>query len=203
MTFDRVAPFYDLLARLAFGQSLRRAQLWGIDHIRPGSRVLVLGGGTGGTLAHLLARQPSYVLYVEASAVMLKMAKQRTQPHAPVAFVLGTERDVPAMELFEYILLPFVLDVHLIDTLTTHMLPRLLAHLPAGGQLIVTDFDRPQRYWQRAYMWVMLRFFRLTAGIPVKTWTNWPQTLWQAGLVEQDVCLFRAGQVRSGCWVRA
>ncbi|WP_375445886.1 class I SAM-dependent methyltransferase [uncultured Fibrella sp.] len=202
MTFDPVAPFYDILARLAFGQSLIRAQEWGIDQVRPGSRVLVLGGGTGATLPYLLARQPIHITYIEASTAMLQRARQRTQPTATITFIVGTEADLSAKEKFDVILLPFVLDLYPADTLQVRMLPRLLRHLNADGQLVVTDFDRPQTYWQRGYMWLMLRFFNVTANIVVREWTNWPDALRQAGLTEKITRSFRGGQVRSGCWLR-
>ncbi|RYF73300.1 MAG: class I SAM-dependent methyltransferase [Cytophagaceae bacterium] len=203
MTFDSVAPFYDLLARLAFGRSLIRAQQWGIEQVRSGGRVLMLGGGTGVTLLNLLARQPDSILYVEASAAMVARARQRTQPGAPITFVVGTEVDISTTELFDCILLPFVLDIYPAETLQTQMLPRLLSCLKPDGQLIVTDFAHPEAYWQRAYMWLMLRFFRIIAGISVAKWTNWPDALLMAGLTEKKGALFRGGQVRSGCWVRS
>lgn len=202
MTFDPVAPFYDMLARLAFGRSLVQAQEWGLDQVRSGARVLVLGGGTGATLPYLLARQPSHITYVEASAAMLQRARQRTQPAAPITFMVGTEADVPDKELFDVILLPFVLDLYPATTLQVRMLPQLMHLLSADGQLIVTDFDKPQAYWQRAYMWLMLRFFNVTANIVVRQWTNWPDALRQAGLIEENTRSFRSGQVRSGCWLR-
>ncbi|MEZ0483883.1 class I SAM-dependent methyltransferase [Fibrella aquatica] len=202
MTFDAVAPFYDSLARLFFGRSLIRAQQWGIGQVRSGSRVLMLGGGTGVTLPDLLSRQPSSVLFVEASGSMLTKARQRTQPDDPVSFQKGTEADLPETIQFDAILLPFVLDLYPFHTLQGQMLPTLLDHLAPGGQLIVTDFARPQTYWQQAYMWLMLRFFGLLANIPARQWTDWPMALRQAGLMEATGCSFRANQVRSGCWVR-
>lgn len=203
MTFDSVAPVYDLLARLAFGRLLIRAQRWGIGQVGSGGRVLVLGGGTGATLPDLLARQPARILYVEASAAMLKLARQRTQPAASITFIHGTEADVADSEQVDVILLPFVLDLYPPQILQLRMLPRLLENLKPDGQLIVTDFDQPKTYWQRAYMWLMLRFFALTAAVPVRQWTNWPNALRQAGLIEQAGRSFRGSQVRSGCWVRA
>jgi len=202
MTFDPVAPFYDSLAALAFGRSLVRAQEWGIAQVRSGCRVLILGGGSGVTLPSLLACTPTQVVYVEASAAMLLLAQQRVPPGAPVTFLLGTEADVPNHESFDYILLPFVLDLYPAVALESGMLPALLRILRPTGQLIVTDFARPVTYWQRAYMWLMLRFFRITTGIPARHWTNWPAALTTLGLVEQRGQSFRRGQVRSGCWAR-
>lgn len=202
MNFNGVAPVYDLLARLVFGRSLIRAQRWGIARVRSGSAVLVLGGGTGVTLPDLLARQPAHILYVDASVAMVNRARQRTPPLAPVRFSVGTESELTASEQFDYIVLPFILDLYPADVLRDQLIPTLLRHLEPGGQLIVTDFAELKTDWQRTCMWLMLRFFGLVAAVPVQKWTNWPEALRQVGLTEQEGCFFRGGQVRSGCWVR-
>lgn len=203
MTFDRIAPVYDWLARVAFGRSLVQAQQWGISQVRSDDRVIVLGGGTGETLPDLAVRQPAHVCYVDASAVMLQKARQRTWPgNVPITFLQGTEADIPADELADCVLLPFVLDLYPAATLQKQLLPALLRHLRPGGQLIVTDFDQPTTTGQRTWMWLMLRFFRLAAQIPVQSWTDWPAALRQAGLHERAGRSFRNGQVRTGCWVR-
>ncbi|UOQ74624.1 class I SAM-dependent methyltransferase [Hymenobacter cellulosilyticus] len=99
--FDRVAPFYDPLARLVFGNALQRAQqaaLAGLPAGRP--RVLIIGGGSGWVLGEVLQRRPdSRVLYLEASAMMLAKSRAtllHTTPDraAQVEFRLGTEQDL-------------------------------------------------------------------------------------------------------------
>lgn len=203
MTFDFVAPVYDWLARLVFGQTLLTAQQAAWQPMRSGAGVLVLGGGTGAFLPVLLSqKRPCQLLYVEASVAMLNRA--RFAPDAGgVEFRHGTETSLRPGESFDYILLPFVLDLYPPDDLRQRLLPRLLAALRPGGALIVTDFDRPQTAWQRGQLRLMIWFFRLTANIPVCTWTDWPQALRDAGLTEQHPRLFRQGQLRAGCWVRS
>ena len=202
MTFDLVAPVYDALAWLVFGRSLIRAQQWGIEQVKSGDRVMILGGGTGVTLPDIAARKPASILFIEASMAMLATAKRRALPDSvPITFLHGTEANVPDYELFDSVVLPFVLDLYPAATLQSQLLPALLRYLRPGGQLIVTDFDQPRTYRQRTYMWLMIRFFRLTASIAVRTWTNWPALLQQGGLSERVGRSFRGGQVRSGCWM--
>ena len=45
--WDRIARIYDRLARLVYGRQIVRAQVDLLEHISPGSRVLIVGGGTG------------------------------------------------------------------------------------------------------------------------------------------------------------
>jgi tRNA (cmo5U34)-methyltransferase len=46
--FDRLAPFYDSLARLIIGKGIKQSQLHFLNHLRGQNQgVLVLGGGTG------------------------------------------------------------------------------------------------------------------------------------------------------------
>lgn len=204
MSFDFVAPVYDGLARLVFGRSLLRAQRAAGRAMNRGADVLVLGGGTGALLPQLLAqKQPRWLLYVEASETMLSRAQARVASNSPVEFRHGTETALRPGEQFDYIVLPFVLDLYPPADLHQHLLPRLVAALKPGGALLVTDFDRPRTIGQRLQFALMLLFFRLTARIPVRQWTDWPQALRRAGLSEQHAQLFRSGQVRSGSWVRS
>ena len=48
MSFDRVAPYYDRLARLVFGGSIRRAQRHFLSQVPAAARVLLVGGAPGG-----------------------------------------------------------------------------------------------------------------------------------------------------------
>ncbi|MEZ4686196.1 MAG: hypothetical protein R3B47_09055 [Bacteroidia bacterium] len=53
MSFNRLAPVYDFLASLVFGNRIRQAQRWLLDFIPEGSSILILGGGTGWILEEL------------------------------------------------------------------------------------------------------------------------------------------------------
>ena len=45
--FDKLTPYYDLLTRLVFGKAIINSQEQFLSLVRSGSRVLVVGGGTG------------------------------------------------------------------------------------------------------------------------------------------------------------
>ena len=204
MSFDLIAPVYDWLASLVFGDSLTGAQAYAVSQVATGSRVLVLGGGTGRFLPRLLARHPARIIFVEASAAMLRRAqKQWPVPPHNLHFQYGAEADVAATDGFDVIFLPFVLDLYTEAVLSAQVLPTLKRLLANEGTLLVCDFDRPKTRWQQLQLWTMIRFFRLVAGIDIHHLPDWPRLLQQAGFREMTQTMFRHGQVRTGEWRRS
>ena len=174
MSFDRVAPYYDALARGVFGRSIQRAQCYFLDQIPPQARVLVIGGGTGWLLPHLLARKEvTHVTYVEASEVMLRLARQKICPldatvKASVDFVHGNEDSLLPTDRFSAVITNFVLDMYQGDDLD-RVIQTLSKHLTSDGVWLFTDFRLTEqarhRGWQRLATWAMYTFFYLTAGV--------------------------------------
>ncbi len=206
MSFDFIAPGYDRLAALVFGNTLTTAQQWCAERVPLRSRVLVLGGGTGALLPRVMAAQPQRVLYLEASVKMLRLAQERmvnTADSELLEFRHGTEANLTTGEVFDVITLPFVLDMYTEHTLSRQLIPRLLRALTETGTLLVCDFNQPQGYWQRLQLWVMIRFFRVVANIEITQLPNWPLLLQQVGFVEIEHTFLRNGQVRMGRWHRA
>ena len=100
MSFDFIAPFYDLLARLVFGRAISRSQTRFLLEIPSGAKVLILGGGTGWILLDIFRQaNPSEVLYLEASSHMLAKA-QETAAALPegerkrISWLQGTEQEM-------------------------------------------------------------------------------------------------------------
>src|SRR5580692_1554130 len=77
--YDPIAGSYAFLSRLVFGQAEVNAQVELLRYIGPGSRVLIVGGGTGWILEKLAAIHPSglRITYVESSANMIALTKKR------------------------------------------------------------------------------------------------------------------------------
>lgn len=192
--FDAVTPVYDALSRLVYGRRLEQAQTVWLGQISPGASVLVLGGGTGSLLGPLLARQPGRVLFLEASGQMLARASRRMireQLPGQVNFQRGTEQDLQPTDQFDVIILPFVLDLFTNATAREHMLPKILGALRPGGSVLITDFVRTNKYWQRALLQSMIWFFRLTAHIETRQLPDWQQVLAETRLT----CIGKTPQV--------
>ena len=203
--FDWIAPVYDALAFLVFGQRLQRAQAVFLKQIPANSSVLLVGGGTGRLLAQLLAQcQPATILYLEPSARMVALATERMLPTAgSVEFRVGDEMSLRDGERFDVIITPFVLDLFTNETLKNHLIPRLLVTLKPDGLWLVTDFTGTSVWWQRALLWTMIRFFRLTTGIEARHLADWQQVLARSGLVRQQQQLRVGGMVSTEVWRRA
>ncbi|GAA4369569.1 hypothetical protein GCM10023185_43320 [Hymenobacter saemangeumensis] len=186
--FNRVAWFYDALARVVFGNAQRRAQEAALEHLPPGApHVLVLGGGSGWVLGQVLRRRPAAtVLYLEASLAMLTRAQallQREFPHqqAQVEFCHGTERALPSEGLFDAVVTFFVLDCLTPPAFAT-ALPRLHAALRPGGCWLLADFSPPHKWWQHRLLQAMYLFFQVTARLKAKALPPYEQALAELGL---------------------
>lgn len=205
MNFNHVAPLYDRLAHLVFGQTLERAQLSLLDRLPSGGRWLLLGGGTGWLLEQVLNRcQPASVTYIEASERMLELTQQRlvNQKHnVTIEYRLGTEADLTKADRFDVILTPFVLDLFPEDWLNNQMIPCLLGTLEAGGYWLVTDFVPTTIWWQRVLAKSMQLFFTITAGLHSQRLPNWmPLLKTRLNLVAQQDALH--GMVQSALFKR-
>lgn len=205
MNFDWIAPVYDTLARLVFGQRLQVAQALFLDRIPAGASVLLVGGGTGELLVAVCARQPDcHVLYLETSSRMVALATRRMlrwSGPATVTFRVGDELVLHPDEQFDVVITPFVLDLFTEEILLTRLIPRLKQTLKPGGVWLVTDFVNTAGWWQRALLWTMIRFFRLTAGVAVRHLANWQQLLARAGLTRQQQQPAVWGMVSVEVWV--
>ena len=87
-SYRYLAPFYELLARLVFGQSLTKAhfELLQPNHLElretfeHAQRIYWLGGGTGIALCELMKVAPNARLYyIEPSRSMLSRAQQKVR----------------------------------------------------------------------------------------------------------------------------
>lgn len=206
--FDSVAAFYDPLARLVFGPTLLRAQRAalraGLPLAGAAPRVLFIGGGTGRVLPELLAASPvAQVLYLEASAQMLRQAAELMQ-HRPdaaarVQFRHGTETALMRTEQFDLIIAFFLFDLFPPTELAA-LLARLQQHAHGGTRWLVADFAPPRRGWQRGLQWLMYRFFGLTSGVRGRQLPDIAGALRQLGLRPAWERQWADGLVQAGVW---
>lgn len=160
--FDFVAPYYGLLSRLVFGNTLKRAQKYFLFNIPESARVLIIGGGTGDILLALdqLGRAIE-VVYVERSAEMLQLSKGRSLGNITVEFIHGTQDNIPASP-FDVIITAFFLDVF--DKRKLPVVMGKLHHcLKPSGLWLQTDFVRTGKRRHRLLIRLMYHFFRIVA----------------------------------------
>ncbi|MDB5263527.1 MAG: methyltransferase type 12 [Adhaeribacter sp.] len=203
--FDRIAPLYDFLASLVFGKAIQRAQTKFLNFIPAQSNILVIGGGTGWILPAILNQTlPARIVYLEASAKMLQLARQKVKNlnhAASIEFRLGTENDIELAEKFEVIISNFFLDLFLPAELE-NIITTLHRSLRAGGVWLVADFVYPpgaglRPAGARLLLKSMYAFFRFTAGISAQSLPDWEDMLAQLPLIEQESAPFYGGLIKS------
>ena len=166
--YDPVARYYDFLSWLVFGQAEINAQIELLGYLAPGSRMLIVGGGTGWILEKIAAVHPSglHITYVESSPRMMEQSRKRNCGHNPVEFVLLPIEEFVAPAPFDCILTGFVFDNFSAEKARA-VVRQLDPLLREGGYWLYADFYLPK---QKRKLWkaVLLRAMYIAARIICK-----------------------------------
>jgi len=177
--FDSLAATYDMMARLAFGNSIRNAQLCYLEEVGRASRVLVLGGGTGWLLGELLRISSACeVWYIDASLKMLQRAKRiaRHHPGSIVHFIHGTEESIPFNVQYDVVITNFYFDMFSHDLLRK-ALGQINRSIAPGTKLLASDFVENNVWWQSFLLFTMYQFFRRVCKIEAHRLPDWEACL--------------------------
>lgn len=176
--FNAIAPVYDFLKRLVFGQSIFWAAASHLNLITENCRVLVLGGGTGYILPHIRAKQ---IDYVELSSKMLALAKERVCP-SPITFYCQSFETFESTHSYDIVVCEFFLDLFDQHSLGMTLL-KIKELLSPGGNLIVTDFEKGNRFWKISLSALMHLFFRLTANLQSRSLSSIHEVILKNGFI--------------------
>jgi demethylmenaquinone methyltransferase/2-methoxy-6-polyprenyl-1,4-benzoquinol methylase len=139
--FDRIAPRYDRMNRLmtlGLDWRWRRAALAAV-RVGPGDRVVDLATGTG-DFAELAASRGAFVVGVDFSAEMLRLARDR---NPGLTFIRADVADLPLPSgLASVISCGFSLRNFIDLESVFRESARILA---PGGRLVILETDRPRR----------------------------------------------------------
>ncbi len=173
--FNRIAPIYDRLATLVFGNAILQSQMENLELIPPHANVLVLGGGSGKWLNDLLVlNENCSVYFIEASSRMLERAKNNSNYVDRVTFIHGTQNDIPAIE-FDVVITHFFLDMFSRAELE-HFITQLKAILKPKGLWLVADFEETS-LWHKILLNVMYSFFNLMGAMDERSLVKWNSVL--------------------------
>ncbi|HEY9117239.1 MAG TPA: class I SAM-dependent methyltransferase [Roseivirga sp.] len=163
--FNRVAPIYDLLAKLIFGNSLLRAQSHFLKQLPENKRVLFVGGGTGQLLNHSFFTKASHVEYLELSEQMIERAKLQAIHHKNIDFIQGNFFDCQGK--YDVIICNFFLDCFN-ETNLKLAVEHLYRLSSSQTTLVVTDFNRTDKLRHKMLIKMMILFFSVFSGLEAR-----------------------------------
>jgi len=200
--FHLLAPVYDALAGVVFGQNIDRSQAHFFEKVKNIASVLVVGGGTGRFLPEFFRLHPtSKVVFVEKSAAM--MSKAQAKADKIVRFVETDFLIYQSTEKYDLVLLPFFLDMFTNESVEI-IVGKLDALSESNTRVIVTDFviqSRPG--WKSWLLKSMYLFFRLTCDIEAGRLPNWEQAFAKRGWNIKQSAAYCNGMIGTHLLVKA
>jgi tRNA (cmo5U34)-methyltransferase len=200
--FNSIARAYDALASVIFGQTLHTAQRVHLNKIPQLANVLILGGGSGAILLDLFRIQPTCrVFYVEASSVMIALARKRIEclEDFSVNFIHGTENDIPDKLLCDVVVTGFFMDMFSAER-SEEIIHHVKKNLVKGGIWISTDFTNTSHRRHRMLLRLMYWFFRTVCKIEANKLPPWEEQL-KKGIGKEELSeSFLSGFIKSAVY---
>ena len=168
--FNHIARFYYPLSRVVFGSSQEKAQQAFTPLIRPGSRILIVGGGNGQLLILLLqpSAQKHKIFLVEPAGEMIAMARKKATPSTHLHFIQTTVEQFlgSSKEHFDVVITAFFFDLFT-QAEADNLFSIINNRLNPEGLWLYTDFQlkKSASWWQRPILKMMYAFFRRVSGV--------------------------------------
>ncbi len=157
--FDGIAWCYDPVKRMVFGDKLDQAAAHFIPQILPGSKVLIVGGGTGNILQDFPPEVD--IVYVEKSLKMMSRAKNKMLGN--IEYINEDFLNYQPAVIFDFIICPFFLD--LFDPVSlSRVIHKIKSMLSPKGQLLVADFS----FQRSILLMIMYISFRILSNISAR-----------------------------------
>lgn len=209
MNFDRLAPFYQTMERLAAGRKLQRCRVALLGEIPVPRKVLILGEGRGGFLLECLNRFPDCAFTViDSSRVMLDLLEKRIgnedlkRVHLIHVDLIDWQ---PPLAGFDLIVTHFFLDCFAPQTLAG-IIHKLSTAAASQANWLVADFQlangRFRNLRSRWILWSLYRFFRLSCKLEARSLTPPDAFLRAAGFERWSHLEFDWGLLKSEGWRR-
>jgi len=165
MNYAPIAPWYQPLSRVVFGNTLIRAQRMALEDVSPDAHLLIAGGGDGEILKHL-QKWSGTIDFVEISEAMLRLARSKAAP--PTRFIHQDIFNFLPDHPYDVVLFPFLLD-NFIPEEAKQLIAHLRPFLTKEGQVIIIDYTEAPSFLQKILLRAMYFFFRIVANVRVKT----------------------------------
>lgn len=170
--YSPVAKWYDFLNYLVFGDAPKNVQRALLRYIKPDSRILIVGGGTGWILEEITKLHPATldITYVEVSRKMIDLSQLRHTGQNKVRFINSPIEDVSFTDSFDIVFTAFLFDNFKAQR-AAQVFALLHQCLCPGGYWFFADFSissASAHWWQKSLLDTMYLFFRLICRVEAK-----------------------------------
>ncbi len=199
--YDFLAPYYDALTFLVFGDSLYRAQIHFLKEIQPNSKILVVGGGTGRWFREAWVREANpEITYIDISEKMLHKARVNGEG-INIKFIQSTPALLKGGEDFDVIVAFCFFDLF-DDLALQEVVSQLARSMKLDGRWLIVDFV-DGKWWQGLVVSMMYFFFRIVTSLKIKRLPKWRHVMKAAGFREEKSKSFYGQLITSGLWIRS
>ena len=192
--YSLLAPFYNRLTKLVFGDQLKWAKTCFAENLS-GKKVLIIGGGDG--LDYRICQDEFEGEYWEISRSMLQKSKINLE-ESGLSFRLGFFQ-AEKVNVFDEVWLHFVLDT-MLDEEIESLLQEIRKSLKPKGKIYLADFFVPQSLSQRVINWNMITFFRLMVNHKRANLPDYEEILQRQNWVKNYEKEFLKGWVKAQLW---
>jgi tRNA (cmo5U34)-methyltransferase len=165
--FNRIAPLYDLLSKMVFGNALSRAKDCFIHTLPEHGTVLFIGGGSGYELKKIISLKPALKIdFVETSGKFISMAKAKlnSEELSHIHFIHGSENQIVPDKKYAAIITFCIVDLFP-QKEAEEFCAKIISHLEPGGLWLFVDFIPPQKTTQKLLLKCTYLFFKIIANI--------------------------------------
>ncbi len=182
------------------------AQVELLGYVAAGSRMLIVGGGTGWILEEIADRYPAglRITYVESSGEMMRLARRRRVGASVVSFVELPIEEFVTDERYDCILTGFLFD-NFSAGMAARVIRWLCPLLEAEGCWLFADFyyrRRESRFWQGLMLRVMYFSARLICKVDARELPDMDGLFAQAGFAPVRVCWYYRGFIKAVAYRR-
>ena len=182
------------------------AQVELLGYVAEGSRILIVGGGTGWILEEIADRYPAglRITYVESSGEMMRLARRRRLGASVVSFVELPIEEFVADERYDCILTGFLFD-NFSAGLAERVIGWLCPMLAADGCWLFADFyyrRRESRFWQGLMLRVMYFSARLICKVDARELPDMDDLFAKARFVPVRVRWYYRGFIKAVAYRR-
>ena len=189
--FNLIAPYYDRIARLVFGDGILESQKRLIDELEEAGELLILGGGTGQVLSAVPLG--CSITYIEKSEKMLQIALRKA-PALSIEFINRDFLEWETDKTYDFLFCPFFLDCFNHSNLS-YVLSKCKKLLKTDGRLLVADFDYSNT--NRLLNVLMHFFFKVFASLESNKLKNIDAEIQKKGFLLQKEDFFVRGMIFS------